>query len=535
TLRPMDTTNPAKRRKSACDPPRPGNDDPGTVACAELSLADLNRLIDQRVTDALEAVEAKNLALASRVDQGTEDLKAETIALSSRVDGLQRENEGLIRRCESLERSVQVLKGERNWTYSAPDVPRSHWLEQGYDEDYAEEAGKLIHSIEENTCGLRSSCDDDDDDVEVSCATLILSDDALDPHWEQLANAIQLSERITTVNFSDVQLDQRNLQIIEASLRQKGIVEFHLDSNQFRGGEGVRFAIDVLKSNRSVRCFGWEDNAFHSTENACELIDAVLEHPTLRRLELTRSFPNEDIAGLRRLFGGAGTDTLLNVELSFNGIKTNGDRCIPAFLSKNPLLERLILRGNRLANDDAHHIGLALKSNTNLRYLSLEGNDIPIEGRLAVYMLAVLGSSLSDPSDLNSLRKTTLIDVSVANHTCEIRGIFGSDDVTNVEDESEDWNTKNFMNNNSKSARWNRGGKLFWLLVARHRKGTNVSQLEPEFSEDGMGLVPHVLACISTCSTYWKRTDFTARWNLSVLFEVVRDWKGPEMYQFHQC
>ena len=36
-------------------------------------------------------------------------MEAKTLALSSRVDGLQRENEGLIRRCESLERSVQVL------------------------------------------------------------------------------------------------------------------------------------------------------------------------------------------------------------------------------------------------------------------------------------------------------------------------------------------------------------------------------------------------------------------------------------------
>ena len=82
----MSSINPAKKRKAARDPPHEhGNDDPGTVDSTNLSLADLNKLIDQRVADAVGA---------------------RILELSSRVDGLQRENEGLIRRCESLERSV---------------------------------------------------------------------------------------------------------------------------------------------------------------------------------------------------------------------------------------------------------------------------------------------------------------------------------------------------------------------------------------------------------------------------------------------
>ena len=83
---------PAKKRKADRDPPLrppPGSDDPGTVLSVNLSLADLHKLVDQRVT---EVVETKTLALASR------------------VDGLQRENEGLLLRCESLERSVQVFE-----------------------------------------------------------------------------------------------------------------------------------------------------------------------------------------------------------------------------------------------------------------------------------------------------------------------------------------------------------------------------------------------------------------------------------------
>ncbi|EJK70108.1 hypothetical protein THAOC_08561, partial [Thalassiosira oceanica] len=256
----MDSINPARKRKAASGasvPPRVGdNDDPNAVVPANFSLADLNRLIDQR----------------------TEDLRAETLALTSRVDGLQRENVGLLLRCESLERSVQVLRGEGNWTYSAPDVPRSHWLDQGRDEDDAEEAENLIQSIKDNTYGLRS---DDGDGVNVSCEIFVPSDNALDPHWEQLANAIQLSERISMLHMNNIQLDEHTLQRIEKSVRKKGITDFFLESNQFLGGEGVQFAIDVLKSNRTVEAFVWEGNSFHNTENACELVDVVLEHPSI--------------------------------------------------------------------------------------------------------------------------------------------------------------------------------------------------------------------------------------------------------------
>ena len=44
-----------------------------------------------------------------------------------------------------------------------------------------------------------------------------------------------------------------------------------------------------------------------------------------------------------------------------------------------------------------------------------------------------------------------------------------------------------------------------------------------------MGLVPHVLACIYTYSADGPKHEC-----LSVLFELTRDWKTPEIYQFNQ-
>ena len=488
----MATTNPAKKRKAAGDPPEPpllGRDD-GTVLSANISLADLDRLIDQRVAD---AVDEKTLALSTLVDL---------------VDGLQREIEGLALRCESLERSVQVLKKEGNWTYSARDLPRSYWIERGHDEDYAEGAEDLIQSIKEGTEDLRS---DGGDEVYVSCDTFILHDNALNPHWEQLSNAIQLSECINELNLGNVSLNVRSLQMIEASVQQKGIATVRLADNQFYGGEGVQFAINVLKNNNSIEKFGWHNNSVRSTEDACDLVDAVLEHPTIRKLALTRSL-NEGIAPytpVKRLFGGIGNGALISVNLSFNNIKTNGDRCIPDYLSTNPPLERLYLGENQLTDADALDIGLALQSNTNLRVLDLEDNALTKAGKTTTYISSVLGLNRSDRR-LKRVSEANLNTVSGANHTCEIVGIVGSN---------------YFMNRNNESAKWNRRRKLCWLLRQRHFDGRIISQLESEFSEDGMGIVPQVLACINM---YFADSS---RYCLEVLFELVRDWKIPEILQ----
>ena len=503
----MDSIDPAKKRKAASDsdPPRPsGNDDPGSTLPADLSVPDLHRLIDQRVTDALEAVEAK------------------TLALTSRVDCLQRENEGLLRRCESLERSVQVLKKEGNWTYSAPDVPRSHWIDQGHDEDYVEDAEKLIQSIKYCTRVLRLA-DGDDVGVSSETGTLILPNSVLDPHWEQLANAIQLSERITRLMLWDIQLDERTLQMIEACVRQKGITEFSLQGNQFLGGEGVKFAIDVLKGNRQVGYFGWSQNSFQSTEDACELVDAVLEHPTISEVVFTSSF-HEDIttySPVKRFFCGLGTDTLLEVYLINNGIETNGDRCIPEFLSADPPLRTLDLDGNQLTDDDALHIAVALQSNTHLRVLALRDNSLTENGKSTMHHQAIFGISPADRSAMQTVRKANLNTVSGANHTCQIFGLSSIIGLSEGE----------FMNDGDKSAKWNRGKKLYLQLVYRHLKGHNMTQIESEFSKDGMGLVPHVLASINTYANAYEADD-ESNLNLSLLFELARDWKTPEMYQF---
>ena len=483
--------NPPKKRRTGRDPsPPPRN--PSNTALSNLSLGDPNRLIDQ--------------------------LRLQVNLQSQLVNSLKRENNGLVCKCDSLEWSVQILKSEGNWTYSAPDIPRSHWIEQGRDGDYAYSAERAVQSIKKATQCLRL---DSGKSVDVGGGqqSPILYDSALDPHWKQLANAMQLSKCLTGLNLHSVQLDEQNLKRLETSLAQKGIARFSLFRNQFLGGEGVKFAIGVLKSNRSVKHFRWRQNTFRATEDACNLIDAILKHPTVYRLDVTGSLSNEDINAVQRLFDGVGNGTkLVSVDLSNSDIKTIGNRCIPGFLYRNPKLVKLIFKGNKLDDDDALAIAQALQSNTNLRTLDLGNNAMTAKGKAAVLSLAIFGIRSSDLSELYAVLRASLNTVSRANHTCEIRGIADGLSRTPIA------SLNNLMNRNNKSAKSNRGKKLLGLLLQRHRTcGNIISHLESYISKDCMGLVPYVLGYINTYSA--------GCFSLSELFEVVQVWKMPEMYR----
>ena len=338
---------------------------------------------------------------------------------------------------------------------------------------------------------------------------------AIESHREQLADAMQLSERITRLSMYHVQLDKHTLQMIEASVRQKSIIEVDFAFNEFHEGEGVQFAVGILKSNSSVEKFYWTGNSLHSTEDACKLIDAILEHPKISDVNLWGSL-SENInpyVPVKRLFGGRGNGTLLEVNLARNSIITNGDRCISDFLSTNPPLEKLHLdRG--ITDDDALHIALSLQLNTNLRYLGLSGNKLTKKGKSAMYRLSVFGQNQSDLSEVEPVCKANLNAVSGANHTCGIWGI------SNL--------NKDFINDGNKSAKSNRARKILWLLEKRQRGGCIISELESTFPEDCIGLVPHVFACINTYSTELSNAYSTNKpWKrcLWLLFELTRGWK----------
>ena len=177
------------------------------------------------------------------------------------------------------------------------------------------------------------------------------------------------------------------------------------------------------------------------------------------------------------------------------------------------------MSNNNLNDEDARLIARALKRNTNLKYLWLGDNDITEVGRSA------LCKAIYDPASLNSL--------SDCNQRCDIFGLrpgeFGGISFGNIP-----------MNNDGYTLKQNRIRKIYYLLSVRNRDENNVHQFNLEFGDDdendeSLKLVPKVLECVQRYgqreSTDYVResTDYVPA--LSVVYEVLRGWKMPELYE----
>ena len=147
------------------------------------------------------------------------------------------------------------------------------------------------------------------------------------------------------------------------------------------------------------------DNMVHVTR----LLEVLSTHQSLERIRLENCCKAKDVDGYSILCSIV-TDHahILGINLDSNMIRPMGTH-LTHFLATNPPLNELSLQDNLLDDDDARLIATALKHNTNLRKLHLDGNNITNDGCTAI------GSVLFDRSSLNS--------AATSNHTCMVSGI----------------------------------------------------------------------------------------------------------------
>ena len=130
----MDSSEPKRRKTEAPDT------NGGTAAATDETPTDINAVLAEHARQ-IEALAAANRSLDAKYQARVDELEAEC---REKCESLERKCGILETRCSSLERSIQVLKKDVNWTYSAPDIPRSHWIEQGHDEEYADNMEELL-------------------------------------------------------------------------------------------------------------------------------------------------------------------------------------------------------------------------------------------------------------------------------------------------------------------------------------------------------------------------------------------------------
>ena len=127
------------------------------------------------------------------------------------------------------------------------------------------------------------------------------------------------------------------------------------------------------------------------------------------------------------------------------------------------------MKKNHLDKNDAALIASALRSNTNLEYLSSDMNSMTDDGNDA------LQNVVFDSSDLSS--------VAASHHSCCIA--------------TDDWRRQNNVSNKLGDSNQNKQKKIYAVLSARKMKGTNVYHFDAEFGDGSLNLVHKLLDCIT--------------------------------------
>lgn len=265
--------------------------------------------------------------------------------------------------------------------------------------------------------------------------------------------------------------------------------------------DGIEFAVGLIKGLASMKRFDWINIVIEDEEHINDLVEAIINNPSIVDFQLEHSL-GDGVNGYAALSTLLASDKRWKfIDLEGNNIKTEGDIAIPDYIANNPPLNHLYLANNNLNDNDAILIANALKNNTNL--LEIRLGDISNIGKEALL------KAVYDPTSLNSLTD--------CNHSCTIEGI--SFDHRNTDNDYDD------------GSEANKSKKIYHLLSIRNREGSNVQHLNEEFAEDKddsltLKLVPKFLEFISQ----FDRPDRSFVHSLSIVYEILRGWKMPELY-----
>eukprot|EP00984_Skeletonema_dohrnii_P016043 scaffold7040_cov100-Skeletonema_dohrnii-CCMP3373.AAC.2 len=298
------------------------------------------------------------------------------------------------------------------WKYSAPFKQHSYWLSLGYGIDYADVMKVVYDQFIEAVNGMRKNQYASDVYINYPLDsqtdyTIIFHDEALLPHWREVALALEINseklksekteedkksraydalfgamslpadmmedpsqlDRIYNDLYSDgdgemglrcqfvadkVELRKEVLDIIGPPLLLCPFDSIRLENNRF-DREGILFAIDLLKQNKSMVSLHLTGNTIETDDDFNLLSEVISNHPSLKELDLTRcAGPNITSVSFNSIF--LASKGLKTLHLRGNDIATDGSSIIADCLATNPPLQELFLVGNALNDDDAELI-----------------------------------------------------------------------------------------------------------------------------------------------------------------------------------
>ena len=427
----------------------------------------------------------------------------------SHIDKLESKCMHLEDKCGSYEKSIELLIKGNNWKYSAPPIPPQYWEERGFDMNHVTHMVTLLNDFKDTSSWLRRrECrgiglnlweDNDNEDP------LILQyDNVLLPHWIELVNAIHLHQNtqvLDKLSIENLHMPTSILKLLSPAFKGKMINECKFMNIRFDNmSDGIEFVVDLIEGLGSTERFEWINNVIDEQEHLNNLVEAIISNPSIDYIHL------ENVVGVNTngyevlcSLLDQNEKNFTHIDLERNDIETGGDTTISDYIASNRPLEYLFLADNQLNDHDAKLIARALRRNTHLHEIRLGDNNITNIGKEALY------NAIYDPTSLNTLAG--------CNHTCCIEGV-SFDSIS--------------TDNRCNEGRWfNRSRKIYHLLSKRNKEGSNVQHLNAEFVEDEdsltLKLVPKIL---ETTHRYSRGTSRP----LSIIYEILRGWKMPELY-----
>jgi len=289
----------------------------------------------------------------------------------------------------------QINQPVRRSRRLATIIPASHWISIGYSQNDAQLMEKLQND-------MKKCCDGDKIDLRGSPGVILPHDDMLIPHWKKLAKAT--GARATDFRILNITMPESVLDIMLPSLRSNNVLTRISLCNSNMGNEGLLRLADFLGINTSLKslCFGYE--TINDLFVASSLSDAIKDHPSLTGVGFIGcGLSNIEI--LEKILEGCTT----LIRFAITGERLLGGSKALAVIedfirSNHPTLELLSLDHNRISDDDALRLALALKCNTTLKRFSLMKTDITEVGEKALL------KAMYDPSNMDSIVES--------NHTC---------------------------------------------------------------------------------------------------------------------
>eukprot|EP00956_Cyclotella_meneghiniana_P010976 scaffold15382_cov104-Cyclotella_meneghiniana.AAC.2 len=334
-------------------------------------------------------------------------------------------------------------------------------------------------------------------------------------HYEAFAEA--LIEYRHTIYYNDTDtnellhcfmLDPTSLprEILETALKYTHFDKLKFYQNNLQGVGYIEFIANCISSNIRLKYLELNDITFQHTREIDELCVAINTKYTLHSLELADCVC---VGDLHQVFNKLKSKTVKNISLSGRNLSNLRRTDMSVFLLSNPSLRFLKLWSIPFTEEDIVYIADALRSNTTLHKLTVGFNSYPIPSNWHY-----IGSAIFNCTSLNAVYNS--------NHHCSIRM---------TQPQSSILDKFNKCNDPVK----NRRKKIYNILSTRNRRRENAAY----FESDGIRIkhIPQILASLKSLSEHYlgdkrgsQHVDEVKP--LSIAFEIMRDWKIPELYNY---